>query len=256
MQQVDLEALDALAVQRVRVAQQQRVLVDAGDQATAPPDRLPPTDRGPLGRRLQVGWAHLSVGIGFVDGRRRRRAQRRERGAERLVVRRAACGERRGQAREREQSRADAASPVLPDAVGEPQDGQRADGQRQQRDPEPQPADGGARAVRIASRTAPGPLASRREGGVEPLRLLQLVVDVRCAPRAGSRRRLRAPPRRACARSKPASEARTPAIEPAVPERRAARCASPSRPPPGRSPRSAIIAARSPGGSSCRCRVR
>src|SRR4051794_1619255 len=76
-------------------------------------------------------------------------------------------------------ARAGAASSVFPDALGQPQDGQRGDGQREQRDAEVQPPDGGARAVRIGGEPLLRRLRLALEGRVETPRDLQLAVDVR-----------------------------------------------------------------------------
>src|SRR4051794_10642095 len=82
-------------------------------------------------------------------------------------------------ARRERAASAGAASPVLPDAVSEPQDGERGDGEGQQRDPEPQPADGDVRVRRVGGEALLGRLRLVVEGGVEPLRLWQLAPDVR-----------------------------------------------------------------------------
>ena len=150
-------------MQRVRVAQQQRVLVDAGTQATTPPDRLHGGTRAAGGPQAPSPVGALDVGVWRRGRRRRRRAQRGQRGAQRGVVRRAASG--RGQSTRAPRAiRAGVASSVLPDAVGQPQHGQRRRW--------PAPAAGSRAAARgrrrslcpRRSRNAAGPLASRARG--------------------------------------------------------------------------------------------
>jgi hypothetical protein len=93
--EVDLEALDARR-RRTQVAEEERVLIDAGDQATATPDArheaAAPQRAGPRQRR---GRAQARSGVGASHGRRgarrrrrrarHRRGQRRVRGPLRLV---------------------------------------------------------------------------------------------------------------------------------------------------------------------------